>query len=325
MKEYLKNKMSIKKRLIAIELISILGMISIGLVAIVTSQSINQASTDIAEYWAPAVIAAEELNTRTSDYRIAEHNHALADKEEDMKALEAEILQERQMIDQAFADYRALYARGGESDLIYQAKDLWDRYLICSDEILENSRKNQSHEALKLLQGESRLLFDGTSKVLDDLAQKNQAGVEASSEYGNYLYSRLIGWKIVMILFLGTALSLFVVSLIHGIAAPVGNIADGITRLAAGNLDVHLEHSGDREMQAMEDAVNLLAGNLKTMTADQKRIIKEIGNGNLNVTSKRESAYHGDFAAILYEMEGLEKRLKDKKDNKTPKENKENG
>ena len=60
MKERLKDKMSIKKRLITIELISILGMIAIGLVAIVTSGSINQASTDIAKYWAPAVIAAEE-------------------------------------------------------------------------------------------------------------------------------------------------------------------------------------------------------------------------------------------------------------------------
>lgn len=66
MKERLKDKMSIKKRLITIELISILGMIAIGLVAIVTSGSINQASTDIAKYWAPAVIAAEELNTHTS-------------------------------------------------------------------------------------------------------------------------------------------------------------------------------------------------------------------------------------------------------------------
>ena len=87
MKERLKDKMSIKKRLI-----SILGMIAIGLVAIVTSGSINQASTDIAKYWAPAVIAAEELNTHTSDYRIAEHNHALSEQKDDMKAMEEEIL-----------------------------------------------------------------------------------------------------------------------------------------------------------------------------------------------------------------------------------------
>ena len=117
MKERLKDKMSIKKRLI-----SILGMIAIGLVAIVTSGSINQASMDIAKYWAPAVIAAEELNTHTSDYRIAEHNHALSEQKDDMKAMEEEILKERQLIDQAFENYMNHYARGGEADLIYQAR-----------------------------------------------------------------------------------------------------------------------------------------------------------------------------------------------------------
>lgn len=320
MKEFIKNRLTIKNRLIAIELISILGMIAIGLVAILTSRAINQASTDIAEYWAPAVISAEELNTRTSDYRIAEHNHALSEKRDDMKEMEEEIVQERQQIQMAFEDYISHYARGGQSDLIYQAKELWDQYLICSDEILETSRKNQSAQALKLLQGESEYLFDETSLILKELARQNQSGAVASSEYGNYLYSRLVGWKIVMILFLGAALSVLVVSMIRGIAVPIGNITDGVARLAAGDLDVRLEHSVDKEMQAMEDAVNTLAKNLKTMTADQKRMLKEIGTGNFNVSSKRESAYHGDFSSVLYEMKGLEMRLKEKEGESAAKE-----
>ena len=312
MKAFIKDRLTIKNRLIVIELISILGMIAIGLVAILTSRAINQASTDIAEYWAPAVIAAEELNTRTSDYRIAEHNHVLSERKDDMKEMEEEISQERQQIQLGFDDYIFHYARGGQRDLIYQAKELWDQYLVCSDKILEISRKNQPAQALKLLQGESEYLFDEASLILKELARQNQAGAVASSEYGNYLYSRLIGWKIVMILFLGAALSVFAVSLIRGIAVPIENIIDGVTRLAAGNLDVELEQSGDKEMQAMEEAVNILAKNLKTMTSDQKKMLKEIGTGNFNVSSKRENAYHGDFSAILYEMKGLEMRLKEK-------------
>ena len=50
MRTSLKNKMTIKNRLILIEIISILGMIVIGLVAIMTSRKINQASTDIADF-----------------------------------------------------------------------------------------------------------------------------------------------------------------------------------------------------------------------------------------------------------------------------------
>ena len=58
MRTSLKNKMTIKNRLILIEIISILGMIVIGLVAIMTSRKINQASTDIADFWVPSAIAA---------------------------------------------------------------------------------------------------------------------------------------------------------------------------------------------------------------------------------------------------------------------------
>ena len=40
----------------------------------------------------------QELNTRTSDYRIAEHNHVLSERKDDMKEMEEEISQERQQI-----------------------------------------------------------------------------------------------------------------------------------------------------------------------------------------------------------------------------------
>ena len=49
-------------------------------------------------------------------------------------------------------------------------------------------------------------------------------------------------------------------------------------------------------------------------------MIQEIGKGNLVDASYADSAYRGDFAAILYEMEGLKTRLKEKQE-EAPKEN----
>ena len=73
-------------------------------------------------------------------------------------------------------------------------------------------------------------------------------------------------------------------------------------------------------MQEVEKAVNLLSDNLKTMTTDQKKLLNEIGRGNLTVSSKRENAYHGDFASILYEMKGLETRLQERESQSHAKE-----
>ena len=97
--------MTIQNRLRLIEIVSVLGMILIALVAILTSDRINQASTVIADYWMPAVIATEEWKTETSNYRIAEYNHALSEDAAEMERLDGEIRQYQENLTQAIADY----------------------------------------------------------------------------------------------------------------------------------------------------------------------------------------------------------------------------
>ncbi|MDE6929634.1 MAG: MCP four helix bundle domain-containing protein, partial [Lachnospiraceae bacterium] len=177
MRTSLKNKMTIKNRLILIEIISILGMIVIGLVAIMTSRKINQASTDIADFWVPSAIAAEQLNTDTSDYRIAEHEYILAKRRNQIDALEAELSLKRQEIGEEFDQYIRFYIGGGEEDaLIHQAQRLWQQYEAVSEEILEISRANQPDKALELLNGQSKELFDEYSRLLKAIGDEKQAG-----------------------------------------------------------------------------------------------------------------------------------------------------
>ena len=245
MRTSLKNKMTIKNRLILIEIISILGMIVIGLVAIMTSRKINQASTDIADFWVPSAIAAEQLNTDTSDYRIAEHEYILAKRRNQIDALEAELSLKRQEIGEEFDQYIRFYIGGGEEDaLIHQAQRLWQQYEAVSEEILEISRANQPDKALELLNGQSKELFDEYSRLLKAIGDEKQAGANRASEYGNQLYSRLIGWKIALILLLALTLSTLIISLIRGMVKSIVLLVNGITRVSAGDLDFRLNCDG---------------------------------------------------------------------------------
>ena len=54
--------------------------------------------------WMNAVIAAEELNTVTSDYRITESRHAITTDLELMGALEQDMLELEQDIESRFQD-----------------------------------------------------------------------------------------------------------------------------------------------------------------------------------------------------------------------------
>ena len=314
MRTSLKNKMTIKNRLILIEIISILGMIVIGLVAIMTSRKINQASMDIADFWVPSAIAAEQLNTDTSDYRIAEHEYILAKRRNQIDALEAELSLKRQEIGEEFDQYIRFYIGGGEEDaLIHQAQRLWQQYEAVSEEILEISRANQPDKALELLNGQSKELFDEYSRLLKAIGDEKQAGANRASEYGNQLYSRLIGWKIALILLLALTLSALIISLIRGMVKSIVPLVNGITRVSAGDLDFRLNCDGDREMETVIRSVNSLAASLKTMAEDEKRVLGEIASGNLDASSKAEPSYRGDFAAILYGIRNLETRLKEQR------------
>ena len=274
MRTSLKNKMTIKNRLILIEIISILGMIVIGLVAIMTSRKINQASMDIADFWVPSAIAAEQLNTDTSDYRIAEHEYILAKRRNQIDALEAELSLKRQEIGEEFDQYIRFYIGGGEEDaLIHQAQRLWQQYEAVSEEILEISRANQPDKALELLNGQSKELFDEYSRLLKAIGDEKQAGANRASEYGNQLYSRLIGWKIALILLLALTLSALIISLIRGMVKSIVLLVNGITRVSAGDLDFRLNCDGDREMETVIRSVNSLAASLKTMAEDEKRVL----------------------------------------------------
>lgn len=321
MKEKVRKQITIKSRLILLEIISILGMIAISLVAIATSAEINDASTEIANFWIPGALEAEELNTNTSDYRIDEHTHVISQKREEMDVWEEQLAQRRKKIDDAFKDFSENYVSSElEAELINAARVLWSRYLVCSDEILSVSRENRTQEALDLLQGDSKRYFEEVSSILAEVADIKQTGAENASSHGDYLYRRLVETKVVMIVFLVFILSLLVASLIRGIAAPLDHLVSGINKVAAGKLDVELDCHGNNEMQVMARAVNNLSKKLNRMTMDEKRMLEEINNGHLDVKSEDESVYSGDFLVILYEIKNMAARMKAKKGSEDQKE-----
>ena len=321
MGENIKKRMTIQNRLRLIEIVSVLGMILIALVAILTSDRINQASTVIADYWMPAVIATEEWKTETSNYRIAEYNHALSEDAAEMERLDGEIRQYQENLTQAIADYGQKYVGTvPEREAYDSVQALWQQYLVHSEAVLKSSREGRQQEALKLLSGDYQEIFKEINSSLSGMAQEKQQAAESASEGGNQLFRRLIEWKVILILALTIALSALVVSLIRGIVVPLEKVVRGVQSVAAGTLSVRLECEGDKEIQDMATAVNGLAESLKTMADDEKRVLQEIGQGNLDAASYADSAYRGDFAAILYEMEGLKTRLKEKQE-EAPKEN----
>ena len=66
-------------------------LLTLGIISIQKMGVVNDQSTILAENWMPSIKVVEEINTNTSDLRIAEFQHVLSQKTEDMKKAEEAI------------------------------------------------------------------------------------------------------------------------------------------------------------------------------------------------------------------------------------------
>lgn len=303
------HNVKIKTKLIFLGAVSILGLLVMGLESVYTARQINQASTDISQAWLPSVIIAEELNTATSDYRLQENYHVIARDGAGMEEAEVKIYRMRQEIDADFAKYEAYITNDEDKRMMEEAKSLWDRYLECSDRLLEVSRNNRTGEAQALIQEESQQLFDEASALFMNVVDFNKQGAEAASVRGDKLYARLTGIKALTIGFTGAVIALLVIYILRSIEKPVKDIVETTRRVSNGDLDVRLDYHSEDEIGVLTDSMNALIERLNTIIKDERHLLQEIGNENYHAESECQQAYRGDFAPILYSINSLQSRM----------------
>lgn len=299
----------LKKKLILLGAVSILGLVLMGVSSLLTTNQIRKASTDVTQSWLPSVIIAEELNTATSDYRIKEYNHVITRKQEEMIELEREMDHVCADIEDKFRQYESYITNDTDERLMRQAENDWHQYLDYSSQILTVSRNNKTDEALDVMVGESRAYFDQVSSLFMDVVNFNKDGAEAASAYADTLYARMTKIKMTSMVLISLLIAGMVVYIIQAVERPVEELVEGTRRLASGDLSVRLHYTSDDELGVLTESVNALIHRLQAIIGDEKRLLRELGCENFDVKSECENAYSGDFAPILYSIEGLRSRL----------------
>lgn len=303
------HDVKIKTKLIFLGALSVLGLMVMGAESVYTARHINQASTDISQAWLPSVIIAEELNTATSDYRLQEHYHVIARDAASMEEAEQELLRMRQEIDADFKKYENYITNDEDRRMMEEARDVWNRYLECSDRLLEVSRNNRTGEAQVLIQEESQELFEEASTLFLKVVDFNKQGAEAASVRGDRLYARLTGIKAATIGLTGALIALLIIYILRSIEKPVKDIVETTRRVSNGDLDVRLNYKSEDEIGVLTDSMNALIERLNDIIKDEKHLLHEIGNENYHAESDCQQAYRGDFAPILYSITSLQSRL----------------
>jgi CHASE3 domain sensor protein len=197
----------------------------LGILSVVQLDRVNQTSTELEVNWLPSTRMAGDLNTATSDFRIAELQHVLSVEETTMAGFEKDLANIGASIDRTLAAYAKLVSSPAEQALFDQFKSSWTEYLAENKKLIALSRANQTEEAKQLSRGKAQQEFDEASGALVKLVELNVAGGVAASQHGDALFANARS----------TIFALLAVAIVLGLVFS-SVIARGLVRQLGGDL-----------------------------------------------------------------------------------------
>jgi methyl-accepting chemotaxis protein len=244
----------------------------IGIFSIVQLAKVNQTSTDMELNWMPSVFQTSDMNTTTSDFRIAELQHInsltpsyMAERENELAAVGAELAKNREIYEKLISDEteRAMYAEFSKN---------WTAYMVEHKKIIALSREQENEQALVLLRGDSQKYFSAASAQLLALVALNVEGGKQASATGNVLYDEsrmsIIGLLVASIVSALLIMVFITRSLLRQLGGEPAYVLGVVNSLAEGDFSVAVQtQSGDNR--------SMLFG-IKTMVSKLTQIIGEV-------------------------------------------------
>lgn len=294
--------------------IVLLLMAIMGAVSLLEMGKVNQQSTEISTNWMPSINFVHQMNTATSDYRIAELNHVLSETpekmaqyEKDMEALLASIKTSRD-------SYEKLISSEAEAKLLAEFDGLFKQYLDIHNQMIPLSAALKTQEAMVLLNGESQKLFTDFSAVLIKLVEMNVVGGDKASALGDELYSsaqKFVSIMIAVSIAIGIAVAVIIVrGLMKQIGGEPAYAADVITKVSEGDLTIKVQlKAGDNSsmLYAIGEMVTRLSqivGEVRSAADNLSSASEEVSSTaqNMSQATSEQAASVEETSASMEEM-----------------------
>ncbi len=212
-------RLSLRVKLLAGFGTVLIFMTVLALLALSTTNGMASRGAEIGRNTVPSVQLVGQINTATSDYRIAQIGHVLADDDAMMDERERSMAEQQRVIEGALARYEKMISDERDRAFFERVSRDWQGYLAQTRPFVALSRALKTREAEALLMGERLELFLEVSGQIEkwaaynrQLSDANVAQLEADSAGANR-----------------TALILLLVALVTGVGVALW-ITRGITR-----------------------------------------------------------------------------------------------
>ena len=177
-------------------------------------QQINDTATVMAERYIPVIDLTGKLNNDVSEYRIMEIRHVYATDSVIKEGREKAMSPLLKNIDGYLREINAILRAPATKAALKQVDERLKDYLSLSGKLLDISRQNQPEEAVKLLLGDSRTLYNDLSEQINNLVlevRKNVSAANAEAD-ANFNKSNMMGITLtVLSIFISVLLTIMIV------------------------------------------------------------------------------------------------------------------
>lgn len=171
-------KLNIKNSLIYIFATFLILTLISGAISISQINSVNNDVKNLATNWLPSIQYTEEINTLTSDLRIAEGTHIMSTNATEMQKAENDIKAKKEEIAKNMAAYEPLISSDTERKHYENYKKHYDEYLKQEAILLNLSKQNLNEQAANFFKTSMRQNFDSFSADLMSAVTENKNGAQ---------------------------------------------------------------------------------------------------------------------------------------------------
>ena len=275
--------------------------------ALLLMGNIDKSVNDLNTNWLPSIDAISTVDHELQTLRRWEILHVLSTNDEDMRAYEKLILEKKADLSKALTKYETLISSAEERNTYNMFQSNLKKYSEISDRLLVLSRKNDTENAKKLTEGESRQTFNDAMDKLKQLVDINKKGAVDSGIAGNDDYQRgrvILLSLLVVATLLGVAVCAFI---LRGVASQLGEdpgyLHEVASRIAKGEMDIRFkEHKGEGGVFAV---LKEMVGNLKLKIAEADKKSAEAAAEAAKAREATEAAEAARLAAENAKTEGM--------------------
>ena len=279
------HNLKIATKLLIAFLVLLTLTLALGVFAVLQLASVRENSQQLSGIWLRGVAILADLNTDTSDFRLAQFERVQATQVEQRVQAERSMEQELRQVQQGLATYEQTITSEHERRLFVDIKERWELYLRKNTQLLRLSSQEQLEQARGMMIGELRTDYDTFNNKLADLLALNREGAAAAAAHAEATYSSARVWILGMLLVsmsLGLVLCFLLARLISRPLASAVQVAD---RIAEGDLTMRIE------VETQDETGRLLLA-MQRMVRKLSQVIGEVreGAGALASASAQVSA-----------------------------------